>query len=360
MRSVWSVRAYSKGDENGIFELWKAVHGESPDIDEWMEWWKWKYVDNPAGAPRIWLADHNGKIVGQYPLMPITMKIEGETITGSQMVDLMVHPKYRRQGMFLSLAQKAFDECGKNGLHISYGFPNVSAYGGHLKSGWFDVCPIQTMIKPLNVKSILEKQIANNFLLKLSTVVSTLIINLFYKAKQPPKVDGLKIKKISFFDNNINRLWEKISKDYDVIAMRDKNYLNWRYVDSPNSNYTIYVAEKNGEMCGYMVLGCGEQWGLLFGYMVDFVVPLNKSKVAHCLVSKAIEKFNDDKVDLIFYQMIGNNMYRKIFRRNGFIFSRYISRRFRFIARVNTDKISEASIGDYKRWFVQQGDSDNI
>lgn len=360
MKPVWYVRTYNKGDENGIFELWKAVHMKSPDVEEWMRWWNWKYLKNPVDTTRMWLADHNGKIVGFYPAIPIKMKIKGEIITGSQIVDLMVHPDYRRQGIFLKLSQKALSELGENGVHISYGFPNAEAYGGHLQSGWFDVCPMQTMIKPMRTKRMLEKYIANRFLLKLSDVIVAMILKSFYRTKKPPKLPGVTIKKIPGFDNSINTFWEKISYDYEILVVRNKQYLTWRYVDQPNADYSIYVAEEDGEICGYVVLGLKEQRDLLFGYIVDIVVPLDKSNVLHHLVSKAIEELKEKNVDLIFCQMISNRRFYKIFKRNGFIYSRNISRRFPFIVHMNSNNFSQEYVKDYKHWFVQQGDSDNV
>jgi hypothetical protein len=44
--------------------------------------------------------------------------------------------------------------------------------------------------------------------------------------------------------------------------VRDKEYLNWRYVDVPDVDYTIYLAEEGEEICGYIVLRCVNEEGL--------------------------------------------------------------------------------------------------
>ena len=33
------------------------------------------------------------------------------------------------------------------------------------------------------------------------------------------------------FDDRFEDIWTKISKDYDYILLRDKNFLQWRYGD---------------------------------------------------------------------------------------------------------------------------------
>jgi GNAT superfamily N-acetyltransferase len=360
MERAWSVRTYEKGDENGIFELMKAVYSEEKYYrEEWMQWWRWMYTENPVGVSRILVADHDGKIVGQYPLILVNMKIGEEIIKGSQNIDLMTHPDYQHQGIFFTLEKRALSEAGKEGINITYGFPNEPAYLGHLKSGWFDVCSLQVMIKPFNLENALKRRIKNKFMIKIYTTIGKLIINLFYRAKKPPKVDSLTITKISSFDDRIDDFWKKISNDHEIIIVRDKEYLNWRYVNIPNINYTIYLAEEGEEICGYVVLRCVKKQNLIFGYMFDIIASIDRPEVIHHLLSKAIQYFKDENADLIFCKMIADKTLRKIFRKNGFISSRFI-KGGRFCAYTSHYKISETYLKNRKNWFIQIGDSDFI
>lgn len=53
------------------------------------------YKENPAGEGVIWLAEHNGKIVGHSAAIPIIMKIDCKTVAAFQSIDTMTHPGYR-------------------------------------------------------------------------------------------------------------------------------------------------------------------------------------------------------------------------------------------------------------------------
>ena len=360
MKRAWSVRAYEKGDENGIFELVKAVHPERKyEREKWMRWWRWMYTENPAGDSRIWIADHDGKIVGQYPLILVNMKFGKQIITASQNIDLMTHPDYRHQGIFSTLEQKALNEAGKEGISITYGFPNEPAYPGHLKSGWFDVCPLQLMIMPLNLENVLKKRIKNKLLLKICTVIGKLIIYLFYRAKKPPEVPGLIISRTSSFDDRIAMLWKKVSDEHDIIVVRDKEYLNWRYINLPDVEYTIYLAEKDDAVCGYVVLRCINEQNQTSGYIFDILAPLDRPEVISCLLSKALKYFKTENVDLIFCNMIAGKRFHKIFRKNGFISACFLKGE-RFCAYTSHPKISEPYLKNRKNWFIQVGDSDFI
>ena len=361
MEKRWTIRAYEKGDENGIFELMKAVYLEKKyDQEKWMRWWKWMYMDNPAGDLRIWVADHDGKIVGSRSTILVKMKIVGETVMASQNTGLMTHPDYRRQGIFSALEKKSFNQLKEEGIPITYSFPSNMSYPGYMKSReFFDTRALRTIINPLNLENLLKRRIKNKFLLKIYTVIGYLFINIFYRAKKPPEVDGLTITKILSFDDRINDFWKNISNDHEIIVVRDKEYLNWRYVDVPNADYTIYLAEEDGEICGYIVLGCMKEQDQLSGHIIDIITPLDRTEIIHSLLSKAVKHFKEEKVDVIFCKMVADKILYKIFRKNGFISSRFIIKS-RFIVRINSPKISEAYLKDKKNWFIQLGDSDFI
>ncbi|CAD6491099.1 MAG: Acetyltransferase (GNAT) domain protein [Candidatus Argoarchaeum ethanivorans] len=369
MERKWSIRSYEKGDENGIFELMKAVP-EYPTLEKekWMRWWNWKYMDNPAGVSGIWVADHDGKIVGSRSTILVKMKIAGKPVMGSQNTDLITHPNYRRQGIFSALEKKSFDQLKDDGICITYSLPGPMSYPGYMKSGsFFDTHALQTMIRPFNLENALKRRIKNEFLLKICAVTGNIFINIFYRAEKRPEVNGLTITKISSFDDRVNDFWKKISNDYEIIVVRDKEYLNWRYVDIPNVRYTIYLAEEREEICGYVVLECVKEEGLSCGHILDIVAPLDRPEVIHSLLSKAIKYFKQESVDVIFCKMIADKIFYKIFRKNGFISSHFISflsKRFgiwnKHVVRINSSKISETYLKDSKNWFIQLGDSDFI
>ena len=100
MSQTWSIRSYEEFDENEIYELTKIVwKNQVPEKDQWIKGWRWMYIYNPAGASMMWLSEVDSKIVGQDAVVLENMKIGGEIVKASQMVDMMVHPGYRKQGM---------------------------------------------------------------------------------------------------------------------------------------------------------------------------------------------------------------------------------------------------------------------
>lgn len=360
MNQTWSVRVYEESDENEIFELTKVVWEEQvPEKERWLKGWRWMHIDNPAGISRMWLAEIDSKLIGQYPLILEDMKAGREIIKGAQIVDTMTHPEYRRHRIAYTLGKKALSELEKENIHLVYGFPNQQAYPLHITSGGLDVCSFQVMIKPLNLRNILRKRfVRNRLLLNIFTAGGNLIIRALFRSQKVPDKDISKVSKISHFDDRINEFWNTISSDYNIIRIRDKKYLNWRYVDAPNADYTIYVAEESGKICGYIILGCKDASGLIFGYVYDIITPTSREDIIQCLIAKAVEYFMDAEVDVILSQMVPNKIYHKALLKNGFI-PRYMSKG-RFIAYNASTKLSKAYLKNPKNWFIQMGDLPGI
>ena len=366
MMGVWnmnqqcSIRAYKEDDENGIFELTKVVLGEQvPEKERWIDGWRWMHIDNPAGISRIWLAEHDGKLVGQYPVIMENMKVKCEIIKGAQLVDTMTHPKYRRRGICSTLGKKALTEIGNRETHLVYCFPTQQVYPLHMKSGWLDVCAFQVMVKPLNLKNVLQKYfVRNKLLLNIFTASVNLIIKVLFRSKKVPDEDISKVREISHFDERINEFWNRVSSDYNIIRVRDKKYLNWRYVDAPNADYTIYVAEEEGEICGYIILGCNDVDGLIFGNIYDIIAPTDKGDIIQCLIAKAIEHFKGKKAAAIFSQMVPNKIYRKALLKSGFI--PYFLSKSQFIVYNTSSKLYQAYLKNPKNWFIQLGDLPSV
>ena len=357
MNEEWSVRACKEGDKDEIFELTKAVWGERvPEKARWIKGWQWIHIDNPAGISRLWLAEDDGKLVGQYPVIMENMKVDGEVVKTAQLVDTMTHPKYRRRGIAFTLGKNALTEIENGEISLLYCFPTQQVYPLHIKSGWLDVCAFQVMFKPLNLKNILQKRLVHNrLLLNIFTVGGNLIIRALFRSQKVPDDDTSKVRKISHFDDRINEFWNTVSSDYNnIIRIRDKKYLNWRYVDAPNADYTIYVAEESGRICGYTILVCKDVDGLIFGYIYDIIALTGRDDIIHCLIAKAVEHFNEEKADAAFSQMVPNKIYRKALLKSGFI--PYFRSKSRFIAYNASTRLSEAYLKNPKNWFIQLGD----
>src|SRR4051794_4405879 len=105
----WTTSPGGPADVDGILALRRAVFGEvdrdklRPDV------WRWQFVDNPAGRGFIRLAEHDGAVVGQYAAIPTRFRVRDAAHAGQTWAlscDTMTHPRYQKQGMFVTLARE--------------------------------------------------------------------------------------------------------------------------------------------------------------------------------------------------------------------------------------------------------------
>ena len=160
-----NYRLHRLGDESSIFDLANAVWGLTYDIPEkskWHEGWQWMFTHNPSGPPIVWLAEHSGKIVSEYPLILMDICVDHKYGKAAQIVDTMTHPEYRRQGIAINLAGFSLNQLKEQKALLAFGFPSQMAYPLHIKSGWIDVCAIRLMFLPLNLNKILKTYSINN------------------------------------------------------------------------------------------------------------------------------------------------------------------------------------------------------
>ena len=357
-----TLRRYRDGDEQSIIELLDAALGQRYSL----EYWKWKYTRNPAGPPFIWLAEYDDRIIGHYAFIPIAMKVGNAYVSGSLACDAAIHPDYQGQGVFSSIVNRSCLDAGENGIPITYGFANTNlgaTYRRYERMG--QICLLIRMVRVLDWESVLARYIHNECLASATEAV----LRKFRRSKYPEST--ITIEHVDRFDERIDAFWERISSSFNVIARRNQRYLNWRYVDHPEKDYTIYAAMKDRTILGYCALAREEWHNLRVGVIVDIIGFQDYRNVVPSLIDRAVNWFEEQDAEAIGSMMSDQHPYARLFAKAGFI--RYPSRNTALYATVNLpgspidqkEVYSQALLLSQNRllkkksnWFIMQGDSD--
>ena len=356
MKRNWSIQTYNEGDEEEAVRLLKSVYGKWHD----MNYWLWKYKNNPAGffKSNIQIARDNDKMIGYFALVPVKMKLKSIQILGSLGVDLATHQDYQRQGVFVAMANKLYAEAAKNDIPITYAFPfyEEAAHKGHMKMGWLTPCIIPNMVKRLSIDKAIKNRIKNRLLQKVGLMIGRILLSKKLRIRKPPRTEGLTIEKITVFDGRVDKLWEKVSEDYNILVIRDSNYLNWRYAHHPDKKYTIFTAEKDSEILGFVVLGSEEFYPNKVGYIVD-ILTVNDKEITQHLLTKSLEYFRSNNVDAVTCWMLRHHWYYKMLKENGFTST---PSRIALVAQTLSSRVSKEVLADPQDWFITMGDDDGI
>lgn len=353
----WTARPYRESDKKSIFELTNAVFpNREYSYESWLRRWHWFYRENPAGNGVIVVADHDGRIVGHSACVPIRVKI-GDTIERTRLgSDAMTHPEYRRQGILTTLAKLKFEELERNGMYINYDFAGKGqAASVFAKSfGAETICSAKVLVRPFNWKAVIDSRIKNQVLARISAIGGSTLQKVFYRPLKPRALEGLIIHKVGSFDERVNGFWDKVSSDYEIMVVKNQEYLNWRYVTIPDIDYSIYTAEKGGEIYGYIVFRTIQQDTLRL--TIVFNILALSPYAAQRLIAKAVEESLKEGSDLIYCSIVAGKKYLSSFRNNGFISVPNAGQGLKI--QSSHPDIPKEFLYNPKNWFLFLGDSD--
>ena len=130
---------------------------------------------------------------------------------------------------------------------------------------------------------------------------------------------GLTITKISLFDERIDELWSRISNQYRIMAVRNKDYLNWRYGDPRGGDYIIKICEKDNRILGYSVLRINYfREDYPEGYIMDLLALPSHADVITALVEDSLSYFNNREINVVRFLVMRDHRYEIVMKKYGF------------------------------------------
>lgn len=336
----------------GYFPYNSAIRSYEP------EYYGWKCYRDPILPGEMWLAEDGDTITGIRNFTPKKMKVSGTTVIGAEMGDSFTHPDYQGQGINYKLLLLARESILNKGVSLIYGVPgHITALSGFMKKANHGVVPVKLSerVKPLKMKQLFEKRL--HIPPPLAVCLSP-IINIISNAATGigaigSAQDGISISRVSSFPDDIDAFWEQASKPYDIMLVRSKDYLAWRYIQNPDT-YSIRLAKnKAGATVGYIVTKVGYD-DVPTGFIVDFLTIEDNQVIFKKLLLAALEELQKEKVNIISAWAIEGGFYDKILSRFGFLPYR------KSMISCYQNELGNQILNHKYRWHFTMGDSDNI
>lgn len=368
-------RRFEDKDQSGLLDLLKSSY------DGWhsMEYWTWKYKQNPHGHPLIWVAEDKRKIVGCYILNPVKIRLGRISILCAQSVDAAVDTACRGQGIFKRLARNTITQASQEGIVVTFAFPTEIAYKGQVRIGYRPMFIIPKIYKILNAHRLLEEQ-HNRFSLGKASNILRLYEKVSKRRVRLMSNKTLTVKRINHFDSRFEVFWKRTCEgNTNVLIERNMAYLNWRYFKHPEKSYIVYVCEDDGEVIGYSVLSVEKNVStqrdkaanLSVGNIIDLLTLPKMNHASFHLISCSLDYFEREDVDIVGCWMFKKHPYHAILRKFGFseyyeLFRRVLLRPKyidQFIVYVNSRATLRKALESNPQhtqlyWFIMQGDAD--
>jgi GNAT superfamily N-acetyltransferase len=342
---------YQRSDRERVFAFLREVFSAA-DGERLIRQWEWKYDANPFncdGQPNIELLQTSGRLVGMYGRIFFPAVEDGRELLAHQGCDLVIHPAYR--GRDLSARLRGRRDRIDSPIHFSW--QNEASRGAARREGKAGV-PFTSLFKPLDYERLMRRTMSGRWLGGVAAFAGRALQHL-PSLRGGSAAVGVTVTPLDSFDERFDRLWQHVCRDFPVMIVRNRRYLEWRFAQRPDAKYDIIAATKDSELVGYMITRCVDRAGDPWGYLVDFVVRDKSRSSFDALLEHAIESLRR-KGALALSCRIAVAPYRRMLYRRGFVPSLWSEKGYIRATRRLPDRSQGADNLD--RWFLTMGDGD--
>lgn len=220
-----SYGPYLPGDEHEIVRVFNKVFGQQRKLATW----EWEYNQNPAGRHIFLAKQPGGRVLSQFCGIPRVMRAGGGTACFGEIVDSMTDPEFRmglkRPGLFATTCYEFVEFFGRPDREvIMYGLPNPQAFrlGGKLL-GYSHLYDVQFMTTTAEAGTM------------------------------PPSA-----ARAEALPDDWNAFEARIAVRHAVTTLRDRRYLEWRYLQHPDVRYELITfRDGNGQLFAFAALRHG-------------------------------------------------------------------------------------------------------
>lgn len=341
------VQRYDATDLDDLVRFRRATLGETALIagPDYMQWLYDRPLD--GGRPALWLFRSKGEIEGFLGVVRTVLQVDRQPVEALWATELFVSKTYQLRGAGAVLLEMAMDEPA---LMLAFEVTDA-AKPGLLRTGWSDLGDVALFVRPIDVVAFsrargrpLPRPVARS-------------IELGLRAHEAIAVAvnrglGLRLTEVSRFDERSDAVWSSVSNEYRVIARRDADTLNWRFVDYPQpGRYRCAYLERGDTVLGHAVVRLGEHGGLAAGWVVDF---LCAPRWARALLAECTSWLRTEGAQAIYCVHQPGRLGRAL-QLNGFI-ERSTGWPLMALAE-GIPESTRATVLDASNWFITAADS---
>lgn len=280
--------------------------------------WEWQYVNLPSYKSRVYVNHYKEKILAYYHVPLYYGKAGPETITFAMVQDVAVSVRFRGRGVFKELATYATEDLMQRNIGLAYTFPNNKSIHTFIK--YNDYKLLTTLVPyllPLNSAAILKIKLPFKLLASLSGGIIDFFNNALRKIKVP---ESNSIERHESFSKEIAGLFFDFQAQYEVGLIRDEVYLNWRFLEKPQTKHYIFSLNVDGKPAAAAVFKVDELFDNSSLLLMDFCYCKNGEEYLLQLLQSLranYKRWIKEPVTLIFTS--GNGKIFPLLKKAGFI-----------------------------------------
>lgn len=263
----WFVRPYRPEDGQRVADLYEEVYHRPLDVD----FYNWKLHSRQAGSgvPNVWVAEHNDRLVGHYGGTPRRFWLQGRVVPARHTSDAMTASRFRHQGVYSAVGDAAHAAWADAGEPFLFGLPNDKWGSRVAYLNYQRMFPAIWLRRPLLPERLIaERARLPAPLLRPFGTVGRAAGRLWDRPLRQIAA-GVQVESVASPGPEFDELWALLRAEYTALVVRDRDWLNYRYVDVPRCDYYLLLARRADRPAGYIAYRLTEGANGVTGWIMD-------------------------------------------------------------------------------------------
>ncbi|HSZ07372.1 MAG TPA: GNAT family N-acetyltransferase [Steroidobacteraceae bacterium] len=280
------------GDEPALGDLFYRSFGGRVTEDHW----RWKLRGQPSSVDNAWLATCAGQPIFHYAGIPRRFSLGQKEVAAMLAVDAMTAPEFRRRGLLTRAVPEIHDNWRQRGVAFVLGLPN-DQWGSRARVlGWQPLFSLQWLIRPLRPEALLASRLTLPFLKRFSAAGAAW--NNFLQGRLHRDAT-VRVERVASAGENFDRLWEFCKADANLSTVRDRAWVDWRYLASPSRKYVVCLARRADEPVGYCAYYLAESGNRTSAVLAEVLAARSDESVRDSLLYALIETLLATKAETL-------------------------------------------------------------
>ena len=251
--------------------------GTTQLTDAEFSWW---FDRNPAGEGIVSLAVAGDDVVGVAAMSFFRTSLDGSATRLAIPVNVATDARYRGQGVFSTLEQLNEATAAEVGCPLTVTFPNARSYPIFVgRLGWIDLPRLRLWARPLRASGVIRYVLGR----------AGERGGLRAEDARPRSIGAIDVRPVDRFGPELDVLGQRAAAAYGNHFVRDAEYFNWRYLDSPR-DYRCFGAFRGEELLGVAVVGHTFKHGVSAGFLADLVTAPDGQRETRALLRRALDE----------------------------------------------------------------------
>ena len=347
---MWEVRSYHPTDEAQLVQFFGRLYPSPVSAD----FWRWKLKSLPVPAENVWLACSDERIIFHYAGIPLTYYTPDGVCTGMVSVDTLTDPEYRRQGLLTRVGAQVYEAWEAAGVSFVIGLPNQKWGSRTAALGWQSLFPLRWLYLPLHLQDVVAGRLDQPFLKRFSFPAWLWRAYARLRLQTAP---GLTIQAVETAGEAFDELWQQCAPEASYAVLRDRHWVQWRFLDAPELGYRVLLAQRQGRPAGYLAYRIRQTKHGREAVIAEVFAPRADMAAQHGLLRAALEDFYAARAWRIVTLAAPGNWIDAMLRRVGFLPDRHA---FEVMLRPLASGLSLARLSDPAQWFISGADFDVV